>query len=134
MTKKIPTHEIENLTNSPYPMRTAAGYDRIVPAFTKVNDIPAPSFFENLNKNFWKVTEIPVSEELKQALAEQAEAEAAAKKAQEEADARIVKQAEEDAIKASEEATKAAESETAALNKEAADKVAAEAAKKGEKK
>lgn len=126
MTKKIPTHEIENLTNSPYPMRTKAGYDRIVPAFTKVTDIPAESFLENLNKAFWKVTELELSDEVREALAAQAEAEAAANKAHEEEEARIVKQAEADAVIAAQEATKAAEADKAAADKEAA--------KKGDKK
>ena len=117
MTKKIPTHSIENLTNSPYPMRTKAGYDRIVPAYTKVEDTPADAFMQNVNSNFWKIEPLVLSDEAKAAIL--AQEEAAQARINEEA--RMVAQAEQDAIDAQ-----------AAADKEATDKAAAD--KKAEKK
>ena len=132
MTKKIPTHSIENLTNSPYPMRTKAGYDRIVPAYTKIEDIPADAFMQNVNPNFWKIEPLALSDEAKAAILAQEEE----TRARAEEEARMVAQAEQDAIDAQAAADKEA-ADKAAADKEAADKAAAAAAadaKKGEKK
>lgn len=122
---KIATHRIENLTNSPYPMRTTHGYDRIIPAFTAVEDTPHESFFTNLNKHFWSVKELELSDEVREALEQQKKAEddrAAALLAH---DAALAKAAEEEAIAEAKAAEERAKADAEELAKVEADKKAA---------